>query len=73
LLAFTVAPGAKLAPVRVTFTLAPAVPILGLIEVSMRVGEPIVKVTALLVPPAVVTVTLAEPDAVARMANVAVI
>ena len=72
-LTLTVAPGTKLVPVRVTFTLAPGAPVLGLIEVSVVVSGLMVKLTALLVPPAVVTVTLAEPDALAAIANVAVI
>jgi hypothetical protein len=77
LLTFTVAPETKLEPVRVTFTLVPAVPLLGLIEVSVGadgVGGLRVKLTGLLVPPDVFTVTLAEPEAaVAAMRKVAVI
>ena len=53
----TVAPMVSPAPVRVTGTVAPAAPELGAMEVSPGVT---VKVTALLVPPGVVTVTLPE-------------
>jgi hypothetical protein len=71
---FTVAPGVKLAPVNVTGTLAPWAPLLGLIEVSVGCGDWIVKLTAPLVPPAVVTVTLTGPAiAVAAIVNVTVI
>jgi hypothetical protein len=77
LLTFTVAPETKLEPVRVTFKLVPAVPLFGLIEVSVgadSVGGLIVKPTELLVPPGVITVTFAEPEAAfAKMRNVAAI
>ncbi len=54
------APEMKFVPVRVTETLAPTVPLEGLIELSVGALEPAltVKVWALLVPPEVVTVTL---------------
>ena len=63
----------KLEPVSVTLTLLPGVPPLGAMEVSVGAMEAMVKTTELLVPPAVVTVTFAEPDALAAMVNVAVI
>jgi hypothetical protein len=70
LVTFTVALDPKFVPVRVTLTLAPGAPVLGLIEVS--VGRPMLKLTAPLVPAVVVTDTLAEPEALAAIANVAV-
>ena len=42
--ALTVAPEAKLVPVKVTGTLFPATPLLGLIDVSVGAVAPIVKV-----------------------------
>src|SRR5579864_8312761 len=69
LLTLTVAPGRKLAPVRVTIPLAPASPPDGLTDVSAGVPELMPKLTVPLVPPAVVTVTLADPDAFAAIAN----
>ena len=74
LLTLTVAPAIKLVPVRVTGTLAPSNPLGGLIDVSVGGKALMLKVTAALVPPAVVTVTLAGPGAaVAAMVKVAVI
>lgn len=70
----TVAPAAKFVPVSVTFTLVPADPELGLIDVIVGAAGLIVKVTgAVGVPPAALTVTLAEPLALAEIENVAMI
>jgi hypothetical protein len=71
-----VAPATKFVPVRVTGTLVPRTPALGLIET--RVGiEPVgvmLKVAGPLVPPAVVTVTLKDPaEALSAIVNVAAI
>src|ERR1041384_3373266 len=57
--AFTVAPLTKLEPVRITGTLAPTMPPVGLIPVSVGAGGLMVKVTGALVPLELVTVTLA--------------
>jgi hypothetical protein len=70
----TVAPERKFVPASVTLKLAPAAPLLGVIEVSVGGGWEIVNGTAGLVPPEVVTVTLAAPRvALAAIVNVAVI
>jgi hypothetical protein len=72
--ALTMAPEVKLAPVSVTGTLAPCVPLLGLMLVNVGSPTVIVKTTALLVPLEVVTLTLAGPvAALAAMVKVAVI
>jgi hypothetical protein len=72
--AFTVAPLTKLLPVRVTGTLVPVTPELGATFVSPGEGGLIVKVTAAVVPPGVVTVTLTGPSAAfPATPNVAVI
>ena len=64
----------KLMPVRVTAWVVPASPVVGLIEVRPIGGTVTVKVTALLVPPAPVTVTFPAPAvAPAAMLRVAVI
>jgi hypothetical protein len=70
----TVLPVVKLVPVRVTGTLAPRRPELGVIDVSAGTdGATTVKVAALVVPAGVVTVTLrAESVAVGAMVRVAV-
>lgn len=69
--AFTAVAPVRSAPVRVTFTALPRTPVLGEIEVSA--GPVTVKVTALLVEPAVVTVTFLAPSAaVDEMVKVAV-
>ena len=69
--ALTMAPEMKLAPVNVTGTLAPCVPLLGLMLVNTGGPTVIVKATGLLVPLEVVTVTLAGPvGALAAMVNV---
>jgi len=74
LLVFTVAPEMKFVPVRVTGTVVPCAPLLGLTEVRVGPVEMMVNVTALLVPAEVVTVTLTAPGvAVAAMVKVAVI
>ena len=75
LLTETVAPPMKLVPVRVTtIPLVPCAPLAGLIAVSVGAGGFTVNGAGLLVPPLVVTVTLATPvAAVAPMVNVAVI
>src|ERR1035441_1690196 len=72
----TVQGEAKLVPVKVTGTVAPCAPLVGLMEVT--VGIPgltgTVKDTAPLVPPGVVTVTMAAPSAAPpAMQKVAVI
>jgi hypothetical protein len=60
----TVAPEIKLLPVRVTCAFDPWTPLAGLIEVSTGGGGGLtVKVRAELVPPLVVTVTFAGPNA----------
>jgi hypothetical protein len=70
----TVAPETKFVPVRVTGTLAPWTPVAGLTDVNVGAGGLTVKTTAALVPPLVVTVTLAAPGvALAAMVDVAVI
>src|SRR5215831_5205205 len=70
--ALTVAPEAKLVPVKVTGRLLPTTPLAGLIP--DKVGETMVKPSGGLVPPSVVTVTLAVPGgAEAAMVKVAVI
>ena len=63
----------KFEPVSVTLTLLPAAPLLGVMELNVGAMEVIVNTTELLTPPAVVTVTFAEPEALAEIANVAVI
>ncbi len=50
-------------PVSVTGTVAPCAPLFGLMEVRVGAAGVTAKVTALLVPPEVVTVTLAVPRA----------
>jgi hypothetical protein len=70
----TVAPETKFVPVRVTGTAVPWTPVAGLTDVNVGVGGLTVNGAALLVPPVVVTVMLAEPTAaLAAMVNVAVI
>src|SRR2546426_6290519 len=60
----TLAPLAKLVPVSATATLVRRAPLAGLTEESVRgAGRSTVKVTAALVPPGVVTVTLRAPAA----------
>lgn len=65
----------KLVPVRVTATLVPCAPDVGAMELSVGAGGlTIVNVTALLVPPGVVTVTFLVPgiiEAVAEISKVA--
>ena len=74
LLVATVAPAVKLVPVRVTGMLAPCTPLAGLTEVSVGGGGFTVNIAAVLVPPLVVTVTLAGPGAaLAAMVKAAVI
>ena len=73
LFTFTVAPEAKLVPVRVTVPLVPDNPPLGLRDVSVGVSGFKPKLTGLVVPLEVVTVTLIVPVALAAIANVAVI
>ena len=64
----------KFVPVKVTGTLLPTTPLDGLTEVSVGPAALTVKVAAPLVPPLVVTVTLAAPSvAFPAMAKVAVI
>ena len=64
----------KLAPVRVTGTLAPWAPLFGLTEVRVGAEEVTVKVAAPLVPAEVVTVTFVAPTvALLAIVNVAVI
>jgi hypothetical protein len=70
----TVAPDTKFVPASVTVKLDPATPLLGAIEVSVGAPREMVNGTAAVVPPGVVTVTLAAPTAaLAAMVNVAVI
>lgn len=70
----TVAPETKWSPVKVTTTVAPWVPVEGLTEVTVGAGAVTLKLAALLVPPAVVTVTLVAPtEAPAATVKVAVI
>jgi len=69
----TVAPDKKLVPVRVTFALVPGAAAFGLMEVRVGAPEPMLKWVLPLVPPAVVTVTFTEPDALAEIAKLAVI
>ena len=58
-LTFALAPATKFVPISVTGTLVPAVPLDGLTELSVGAGGGFtVKVTLLLVPPLVITVTL---------------
>jgi len=73
LFTFTVAPETKLVPVSVTVPLLPATPPLGLRDVRVGVSGFRPKVTGLVVPPELVTVTLIVPVALAAIANVAVI
>jgi len=70
----TVAPETKFVPVRVTGTLAPCAPLVGLMALRVGAAGLTVKTTAAEVPFAVVTVTLAGPvAAVAPIAKLAVI
>jgi hypothetical protein len=70
----TVAPEAKLVPASVTVKLEPATPLEGLIEESVGGPREMVNGTAAVVPPDVVTVTLAAPvEALEPILNVAVI
>jgi hypothetical protein len=70
----TVAPETKLVPASVTLKLDPATPLLGVIEVSVGEAWEIVNGTAALLPPEVLTVTLAAPTvAFAAMLKVAVV
>ena len=70
----TEAPAMKLAPVRVTGTLAPWAPLFGLTELRVGAEEVTVKVADPLVPAEVVTVTFVAPTvALAAIVNVAVI
>ena len=70
----TVAPDTKFVPASVALKLDPATPLLGVIEVSVGGPREIVNGTAAVVPPDVLTVTLAAPvAAVAAIVNVAVI
>jgi hypothetical protein len=72
LLTETVAPATKPVPVSVTPTVVPCTPEAGLIDDSVGGARTTVKVTALLVPPTVETVTLRGPGvAVASIVNVA--
>jgi hypothetical protein len=71
---FTVVPLTKFVPVSVTDTAVPCAPLFGLTVVSVGAGGVTVNGTPLLVPPAVVTVTLLMPvAAVPEIVNVAVI
>ena len=69
----TEAPEMKFDPVRVTFVEAPAVALLGVMEVRVGAGALMMKGTGEEAPPEVVTVTSAGPAALAAMAKVAVI
>src|SRR4029077_20658557 len=77
LVTFTPAPATKFVPVKVTFTVAPWVPVLGLIPVRVGaggVGRLTVNGTGAEVPAVVFTVTLAAPvAALAVIVKVAVI
>ena len=74
LLVVTAAPDRKLEPVRVTATVEPAIPPLGLTELNVGAGGLTVNGWVPLDPPAVVTVTLATPnEAPAAIEKVAVI
>jgi len=73
LLDFTVAPETKFVPASVMLTFVPGAPEFGLMDVRLGAAELILKATGLVVPPAVVTVTLPDPDALEATANVAVI
>ncbi len=74
MLVATVAPVTKLVPVRVTGTAPPVVPLAGLMELSVGAEALTVKITDGLVPPEVLTVTLAAPvEALEPIVNVAVI
>ena len=73
LFTFTEAPGVKFTPAKVTLTLAPGDPVLGLTDVKVGATEVMLKATELVVPPGVVTLTFVEPDALAAIARVAVI
>jgi hypothetical protein len=65
---------AKLFPVRVTGTVVPWAPLLGMMDVRVGAGLVTVNGRALLTPLVVVTITLADPvDAVAEIVNVSVI
>ena len=65
LLVAIVAPMMKAEPVRVTATVEPAMPLAGLTELSVGAGALTVKEAEPVVPPDVVTVTLAAPSAAA--------
>src|SRR5271157_733935 len=70
----TIAPAAKLVPVRVSHGLAPCPALAGLTDVSTGAGGFTVNAAVPLVPPLVVTVTLAAPNAaLAAIVSVAVI
>jgi hypothetical protein len=74
LLTFTLGPSTKLVPVRVIVTAAFWAPLEGLTDVSVGAGGTTENDAAAVVPPAVVTVTFAVPNAaVADTVNVAVI
>jgi hypothetical protein len=74
LTAIVVEPGTNPVPDNVTLTVVPRVPDDGLIDVSVGPGAPTLNVCALVVPPAVVTVTLRAPrSAAASTVNRAVI
>jgi hypothetical protein len=71
---FTVAPVTKLEPAKVTLTVLPTVPALGLIEVRTGVGGSTVNTTGEDVPPEVVTATFVAPSvALLAIINIAVI
>ena len=70
---FSVVPEVKFVPIRVTFTFEPDVPALGVIDVSVGAAALIVKATVLVVPAGVLTLTFAEPEALAVIEKVAVI
>jgi hypothetical protein len=70
----TVAGETKFVPVKITGTVVPVSPLLGLIDVKVGAGGAMAKLTAPLVPPAVVTVTPPIPAAAfPAIANMAVI
>ena len=73
LLDFTRAPETKFVPTSVTLTFVPGAPALGVMDVRVGAAELMLKLTGAVVPPAVVMVTLPDPDALEVRANVAVI
>ena len=73
MLTLTVDPDTKFVPVNVTLTLLPGGAAFGLIEVRVGWRATMVKVAGLEVPPRVVTVNAAEPEAFAAIVSVAVI